>query len=189
MSHPENQTPSPTRDSSDGPRAESSALRLKRETILMSSDRGRLGLLVALCSLAGVVVGFGISNMAVMRAHHCPTMTVTSVPSAAPVDTPTWLGVRISDAREGGALVQKVEAGSPAADAGLRRGDVVTGVSRARCGRRFSPITRASDLVRTVRSRDAGDSVRIRLLRDGDTYTLRARLGQMPVPLFLEEIR
>ncbi|GAB4563292.1 MAG: hypothetical protein Tsb0020_12300 [Haliangiales bacterium] len=156
----------------------------------MSGDRGRLGLLVALCSLAGVVVGFGLSNMATMRVHHCSSARVVSTQMAAAVETPTWLGVRVTtDRADGGAYVRAVEPGSPAARAGIQRGDVITGVSRSHCGRSVRSIDTAQALVRTVRSRDVGDRVRIRVRRGGEEHAVRAQLAQMPVPLFLQEIR
>lgn len=37
--------------------------RLERQTVFMVNDRGRLALLVALCTLAGVAVGFGLSTL------------------------------------------------------------------------------------------------------------------------------
>jgi hypothetical protein len=185
MNQVENQTPSSLHPASDEPHVP----RLRREAMLVSSDRGRLGLLVALCSLAGVVVGFGLSNMAAMRLQQYPTSLPVAQMSAAAVETPTWLGVRISTAAQGGAFVQAVDPSSPAQAAGIRRGDIILGVSNAHCARSLQRVDTASEMVWLVRGRAAGDNVRLRLLRNDQELIVRAQLGQMPMSLFLEEVR
>jgi len=47
----------------------------------------------------------------------------------AVLDAPAWVGIEVQP-RAGGALVVSVEAGSPAAGAGLKAGDVITGAAR-----------------------------------------------------------
>lgn len=185
MNPAENQTPPSPPPAPN----EARVLRLKRETILVSSDRGRLGLLVALCSLAGVVVGFGLSNMAAMRLQSCPTSLPAAHVSATAIETPTWLGVRITSAAQGGVFVQSVDPSSPAQEAGLRRGDIIVGVGSSHCSRSLQAVNTASELVRLVRSEEPGDTVRIRLQRDGEIHTVRAELAHMPMSLFLEEVR
>ena len=187
MNQAENQTSSSLHPAPD----ETQAPRLRREAMRVSSDRGRLGLLVALCSLAGVVVGFGLSNMAAMRLQHCATSlpVVASHASAAAVDTPTWLGVRISTAAHGGALVQSVDPSSPAQAAGIRRGDIIQAMSTGHCSRSFKAVNTAAELVRMVRAQDAGDDVRLRVQRRDREVTVRADLVHMPVALFLDEVR
>lgn len=186
MNQAENQTPSSLHPAPD----ESYVPRLRREAMLASSDRGRLGLLVALCSLAGVVVGFGLSNMAAMRLQRCPVPPVVEAHmSAAAVETPTWLGVRISTAVDGGALVQAVDPSSPAQVAGIRRGDVIVGMSTGRCSRGLQNVDTAGEMVRLVRSREVHEQVELRLKRGDQEITVHAQLGQMPMALFLEELR
>lgn len=187
MNQAENQTASSLHPAPD----EMPVPRLRREAMLVNGDRGRLGLLVALCSLAGVVVGFGLSNMAAMRLQHCPTVSpqITSQVSVAPVETPTWLGVRVTTAAHGGAFVQAVDPSSPAQAAGIRRGDVILGMSSGQCSRKFQSVDTASEMVRMVRSREVGATVRFRVQRNEQELTVRAQLGQMPVALFLEEAR
>jgi S1-C subfamily serine protease len=103
---------------------------------------------------------------------------------------PMWpqLAERLGlDARDGG-LVQRVEAGSPAADAGIRGGreeiefqatplrtggDVIVAVN----GRR---LTRTQDLADVISSMSAGQRVRLQLVRDGDRRTIEVELGQRP---------
>ncbi len=162
--------------------------KLQRETVVMVNDRGRLGLLVALCSLAGVAVGFGLSNMAMgVHSHHCGFhQTAPSVEMSAPVqsDTPTWLGVRITDHADGGAHIISVEPSSPASRAGLRRGDVVTGFSTRGCSKRAEPVESSTDLVRLVRSAEPGTNAKVIYRRDGEKRAARAKLVDMPRSVF-----
>ena len=196
MSSAETPTPS-SPSSSNAPQPEvsrpSTDVRpLKRETIVMGNDRGRMGVLVALCSLAGVVIGFGLSNMAAsMRMYHCPVEHVRTVqaPRAAPVETPPWLGVRITTTGQGGAYVQHVEAASPARSAGIQRGDVIVGFSDGSCPKRAKRVNNARDLVRMVRNADVGDRSAVVIRRNGQERVVRAHLEHMPMPLFLAEIR
>jgi S1-C subfamily serine protease len=91
------------------------------------------------------------------------------------------------EVRDGG-LVQQVEDGSPAEDAGLRGGgneiefqatplrtggDVIVAVN----GRR---LTRSQDLADVISSMSAGQRVRLRVVRDGKRRTIEVELGQRP---------
>jgi putative serine protease PepD len=83
-----------------------------------------------------------------------------------------YLGVRIEDADNGARLVEVVS-GSPAAEAGLRQGDVVTGVAG-------SEIGSADDLREAVAERKPGDSLDLTVERDGETRTVTVKLGTRP---------
>jgi S1-C subfamily serine protease len=98
------------------------------------------------------------------------------------------LAERLDLAATGAALVQEVEAGSPAQDAGLRAGDdeiefqatpVPTGgdVIVSVNGRR---LTRRDDLADVISSMAAGDRVALEILRDGEPRTVRLELGKRP---------
>ncbi len=165
--------------------------KLKRETIVMVNDRGRLGLLVALCSLAGVAVGFGLSSMASgLYAHHCSASAAHHhVQSVQHVETPPWLGVRITTSRDGGAHVEWVEPSSPAQYAGIQRGDVIVGFARSRCPKRVQSVGTSSELVRRVRSADVGERVWVKIRRDGRTMSVATELQHMPLGLFQRETR
>ncbi len=95
-----------------------------------------------------------------------------------------YLGVRLEDVTaedasrlrlpaEAGALVDEVIAGSPAEEAGLLAGDVVTAVSGL-------PILSAAQLQRTIRENPAGRTVNLTIVRDGRTQQLSVKLGESP---------
>lgn len=70
-----------------------------------------------------------------------------------------------------GAVVTKVEPGTPAKAAGLRAGDVILAVN----GR---PVASASDLRNQVGLLRIGAEVELTVLRDGERKTIRTRLGK-----------
>jgi len=150
----------------------------------------------ALVDLAGRVVGIN-SAIATLGAGSLPGQSTQSgnigvgfaIPANTAVDVAdqliatgtarhAYIGVSVTDARSGilsrGATLQSVVPGGPAADAGLRQGDVVTGVGDRR-------ITDADALVAAIRSHRAGDQVQLSYLRGGHsqkaTVTLAGRAG------------
>jgi membrane-associated protease RseP (regulator of RpoE activity) len=82
------------------------------------------------------------------------------------------LGVGVESATDGGRGVRitRVVAGSPAEDAGLETGDIITKVDDTEIGD-------APELVRTIGSHDPGDTVTITYQRDGESNTVEATLG------------
>ena len=73
-----------------------------------------------------------------------------------------------------GIVVSAVSPDTPAARAGIERGDIITRVDD-------TPIKQGGDLRRVLRERRPGDTVRITVVRlDGDSHTLTARLTQAP---------
>ncbi len=80
------------------------------------------------------------------------------------------LGVMTDPAKStGGAYIQEVQPGTPAAKAGLKAGDKITKVDNV-------TIEDAKDLVETIGTHDPEDSVRVTYLRDGATRTVTAQL-------------
>ncbi|MBM4196364.1 MAG: DegQ family serine endoprotease [Gammaproteobacteria bacterium] len=97
-----------------------------------------------------------------------------------------WLGVGIQplsrELAQGfgmdqprGALVAQITPDSPAAQAGLRPGDVILEFDG-------EPVGDAGDLPPLVGRARPGSSVGLGLLRDGRELTLTARVGELPVP-------
>lgn len=80
------------------------------------------------------------------------------------------LGVQISDAPQGGALVSSVTSGGGASSAGLKVGDVITKFSGKDVGG-------ADELTAAVRSANPGDKVKITFTRSGSTKTTTVKLG------------
>ncbi len=146
---------------------------LRREAILIASERHRGALIAAFCSLAGVGLGFGLSQMAAandscrraVQVEHVQTRRVASVDVtprmlAVPVPQFTWLGVTGHTAKSScghsnlqrGAQVTGVFPGSPAEAAGLEVGDLITGVEG-------TPVMGFPQLAEVVRARDEGERV------------------------------
>lgn len=84
-----------------------------------------------------------------------------------------YLGVRMQDAGDGGALIQTVEPGTAAQRAGLRVDDVVFEFEGKEIERYF-------DLQDGLRRSRPGDRVELRVRRDGEELTLTATLGRRP---------
>jgi serine protease Do len=98
---------------------------------------------------------------------------------------PVWLGLEFQDIdpalREvlllpngiGGALVNRLQPGSPAARAGIRRGDIVTEFD----GR---PVKNAQQLFEMLDGMTAGQVIRLKLFHDGDFRNARPSAEELP---------
>ena len=85
-----------------------------------------------------------------------------------------FLGIRIGDAASGaGALVGTVQAGSPAANAGLRTNDVVTSIDGV-------AVIDADGLTAQIAGHRPGDKVTLTVVRGGNTLTVTAKLAMRP---------
>jgi putative serine protease PepD len=88
-----------------------------------------------------------------------------------------YLGVGATDATSStgrsGALVQTVRAGSPAATAGVKRGDLVIAVDASR-------VDGAGDLVAAVAGQRPADRITLTLLRDGKRLSVEITLARQP---------
>jgi putative serine protease PepD len=82
-----------------------------------------------------------------------------------------FLGVELRDAagNQGGALVAAVSPDSPADDAGLQQGDVVTAIDG-------HPVLAATDLIAAIRSSKPGDTVTLHVQRGGSEKDLTVTL-------------
>jgi serine protease Do len=93
-----------------------------------------------------------------------------------------YLGVYLSDLTQetasrfgspvdSGALIEEVEPGSPAAAAGIQRGDIVTAAGS-------EEVRSSGDLLSALRNYMPGDTVRLTVLRNGEKTTLQANLAE-----------
>jgi putative serine protease PepD len=83
-----------------------------------------------------------------------------------------YLGVQLGDG-SGGATVGQVASGAPAADAGVRSGDVVTAIDG-------KAVTSADALVNAVDAHKPGDTVTLKVKRGGSTNDVKVKLGTRP---------
>jgi S1-C subfamily serine protease len=83
------------------------------------------------------------------------------------------LAARYGLAAEWGAYVQSVAADSPAQAAGLREGDIITAIDGLALGQK-------TNFINTLWAHAAGDTVALTVMRDGQTLTLNATLGERP---------
>ena len=79
------------------------------------------------------------------------------------------IGASVNTAKKDGAKVSDVPEGTPAADAGLKAGDVVTEID----GRR---VTDGIDLIVAIRSHQPGEVVDLSVLRSGEHKSLKIKL-------------
>ena len=85
-----------------------------------------------------------------------------------------YLGITIGDGASGcGAQVSAVKAGSPAASAGLKAGDVITAIDG-------NAVATADDLTAKVSAHQPGDKVTLTVTRNGSTLKIDVTLGTRP---------
>jgi len=83
------------------------------------------------------------------------------------------LGIAMQDVVGGeGAMIAEVQSGSPAAQAGLRKGDIVIGLN----GR---PVRAAAELRARLGVVPAGETVELRIQRGRETRTVKARIAEV----------
>ncbi len=143
-------------------------------------------------NLNGEVVGvntaiYSPSGGSVGLAFAIPSDTVQSVVTQLEKDGKVirgYLGVQIqplskdlADAlglpADKGALVDRAQDGTPAADAGLKAGDVITAVNG-------EAIANARELSRRIAAFKPGTTVQLSYLRQGKEQTATVRLGSLP---------
>jgi len=130
---------------------------------------------------------FSPSGGSVGIAFAIPADTVKSVIAQLKdrgVVTRGWIGVQIQPVTQDiadslgikkaeGALVAEPQAGSPAAKAGIKSGDVILYVNGEK-------VKDARSLARTISAMAPGTSVRLGLLHDGKEDTVTLTLGELP---------
>jgi serine protease Do len=147
---------------------------------LINARGEAVGMNTAIVSRTGGSVGIGFAV-----PMHLAKFVVPQLAEKGQVER-GWLGVTaqpltrelaasLGVARTEGALVSQVWDGSPAAAAGLRRGDVIVEVD----GRK---ISRATDLSLLVAAAPVGKDVRVSVLREGKPVALTARVARREQP-------
>jgi putative serine protease PepD len=105
-----------------------------------------------------------------------PSNTVKSIAARLLADGSVqhaYLGVGLAETARG-VEVSQVRSGSPAADAGLQSGDVVSAVDG-------HAITTAEELQQAVDAKAPGDSISVTYQRGGQSRTVEVKLGTRPV--------
>ena len=132
---------------------------------IISATRGNVGISLAIPSdIAAQVIDQLIENGQVRRGF------LGVGPADLSDDMREALGL---SADTNGALINNVIEDTPAEAAGLRNGDVVLQVQG-------EPVEDARDLTRKVGAFSPGETVRFRILRDGDERTVRVTLAERP---------
>jgi S1-C subfamily serine protease len=133
---------------------------------LLDADARVVGMNAQIASETGVFSGIG---------YAIPIETVREIAGelieTGRVEHP-YLGVQIADDDEGARLAE-VLPGTPADEAGLQPGDLVTEAGG-------EPVESADDLRAAVESREPGDELELTIERDGDTRTVTVELGRRP---------
>ena len=146
----------------------------------------------ALFNLYGEVIG--ITNAKYSSSSSSSTASIDNIGFAIPINhvlsivksiiekgyiSKPYVGVSVSDVNQqtqlygipAGAAVQAVSDGSPAAEAGLQAGDVITRVNG-------TEITGSSDLVSLVSEAAIGDTLTMTVYRQGSTMELTVTVGE-----------
>lgn len=84
------------------------------------------------------------------------------------------MGLELEDDREG-ARVVRVMVGSPAAEAGIQKGDVVLRVGK-------QSVSTAADVAPSVRLHPPGESIDVHLARSGERQQVEVKLASAPHP-------
>ena len=111
-------------------------------------------------------IGFAISTEEVLRVIETLRDQANGVERKQ-----GFLGVGLTDRSDGGqgAVIANVEEGSPADKAGIKSGDVVLAINGV-------PITGRTGMIAVVRDAQPGDTVKVKVERNGKTLTLSATL-------------
>jgi putative serine protease PepD len=84
-----------------------------------------------------------------------------------------YVGVFLNGSSRGGAQITSIQAGSPAASAGLQQGDLVTAIDG-------KPISSTQQFIETVDTFSPGQAIKLTVKRNGSTQTVTLTLGTRP---------
>jgi putative serine protease PepD len=139
---------------------------------LVNSDGDVVGINTAIASLAQGMDGTG-GNIGVGFAIPIDEAKAIAQELADTGEaTHAYLGVSLEESQDGVGVAEVVE-GGPAADAGLKAGDVVTKIDGDAVGD-------VASLTAAIRAHDPGDKVKLTVVRDGKESTVEVELGTYP---------
>ncbi len=75
--------------------------------------------------------------------------------------------------RSNGALVASIDGSGPAAQAGIRQGDVIVSIDGV-------PVSQGEDVVNLIAQKQSGDTVSVTVERNGQSLTFRVTLAERP---------
>jgi putative serine protease PepD len=119
---------------------------------------------------AATNVGFAISV-----AEALPIVEALRAQAAGALRREAYFGVGLEDRRDGGqgVIITGVEAGTPAADAGVVVGDLIVAVDG-------STTDGSAGVIAAIRDREAGDTIDITLVREGNSIEVTVELIERP---------
>ena len=86
-----------------------------------------------------------------------------------------YLGIRVATLVSGGVLVASVQAGGPAADAGMEQGDLIVAVNGKQ-------VRSTDDLATALAEIKPGTTIPVKVDRHGTTTTLHVKVGELQSP-------
>ncbi len=127
--------------------------------------------------LFGAAVAFGVTSF-LADSPGRPARAGPTARSSAPTTTPRggrpWLGIDLAGFSLGnGAVIGDVIPGSPAENAGLQPGDVISRLGS-------QPISQPVDVDTAIARLHPGSKVEIEFLRGANTYTTTVTLAKAP---------
>ncbi len=137
----------------------------------------RIGFLVM--ATVAVVAALTVGGVAFAQSQGTPTPSAQAQTSGI-----AWVGVSLVDLNEKvaarigvsetvGVVIAQVVAKSPAADAGLQVGDIVTSVDA-------KTVTKADEVVAAVKAKKVGDKIAFTVTRKGPSVLITVTTGEMP---------
>jgi membrane-associated protease RseP (regulator of RpoE activity) len=145
---------------------------LRPEARVVRADRSLAAMVLVICTLGGMGVGFGFA-MYLMRAQlsYAPFSEARYFTAGGRQVTPL-LGVWYDPTRrhDGGTRVDRVQHGTTAEIVGIAAGDIIIAVDG-------EDTREGDDLTTVIRSHEPGEVVPIALERNGRPMILHARLG------------
>jgi hypothetical protein len=130
--------------------------------------RVRVALLTTFLVLLGATAAYAVISNSSNSTNTTTTQTVVQSGGSRP-----WLGVKLANAPVRGALVSSVVPNSPAAQAGIRPGDLITQLDT-------QPIVAPAVLTSAIDGLQPGNTVDIELQRGASQYTAHVTLASSP---------